>query len=145
MAIQDTLRIAFKAMRRNKVRSVLTMLGVIIGVASVIAMIALGSGARAAIDEQIQSQGTTLIYVSSGSFNRGGAYHDGVWYVTARNASLSYRSKVYALNTQSNGDILWTNSTLNYTKTYTEKRGTYFLTISIMPVTNLMYHARLKT
>jgi putative ABC transport system permease protein len=59
-------------MRRNKVRSVLTMLGVIIGVASVIAMIALGSGARAVIDEQIQSQGTTLIYVSSGSWNRGG-------------------------------------------------------------------------
>ncbi|HEY6554521.1 MAG TPA: ABC transporter permease [Vicinamibacteria bacterium] len=72
MGIRDTLRIAFKAMRRNKVRSVLTMLGVIIGVASVIAMIALGSGARAAIDEQIQSQGTTLIYVSSGSWNRGG-------------------------------------------------------------------------
>jgi putative ABC transport system permease protein len=72
MGVRDTLRIAFKAMRRNKVRSVLTMLGVIIGVASVIAMIALGSGARAAIDEQIQSQGTTLIYVSSGSFNRGG-------------------------------------------------------------------------
>jgi putative ABC transport system permease protein len=72
MAIRDTLRIALKAMRRNKVRSVLTMLGVIIGVASVIAMIALGSGARAAIDEQIQSQGTTLIYVSSGSWNRGG-------------------------------------------------------------------------
>src|SRR5262245_47318163 len=72
MAIRDTLRIAFKAMRRNKVRSVLTMLGVIIGVASVIAMIALGSGARAAIDEQIQSQGTTLIYVSAGSWNRGG-------------------------------------------------------------------------
>jgi putative ABC transport system permease protein len=72
MGIRDTLRIAFKAMRRNKVRSVLTMLGVIIGVASVIAMIALGSGARAVIDEQIQSQGTTLIYVSSGSWNRGG-------------------------------------------------------------------------
>ena len=47
------------------------MLGVIIGVASVIAMIALGSGARAAIDEQIQSQGTNVIYVSSGSFGRG--------------------------------------------------------------------------
>ena len=61
-------RVALLAIRRNKVRSALTMLGVIIGVASVIAMIALGSGARAAIDEQIQSQGTTLIYVSSGSF-----------------------------------------------------------------------------
>jgi putative ABC transport system permease protein len=72
MDIRDTLRIALKAIRKNKVRSVLTMLGVIIGVASVIAMIALGSGARASIDEQIQSQGTTLIYLSSGSWNRGG-------------------------------------------------------------------------
>jgi putative ABC transport system permease protein len=48
------------------------MLGVIIGVASVIAMIALGSGARSAIDQQIQSQGTNVIYVNSGSFGRGG-------------------------------------------------------------------------
>jgi putative ABC transport system permease protein len=70
--LRETLRVALLAIRRNTVRSVLTMLGVIIGVASVIAMIALGSGARAAIDQQIQSQGTTLIYLSSGSWNRGG-------------------------------------------------------------------------
>ena len=50
MEIINTLRIALKAIQRNKVRSALTMLGVIIGVASVIAMIALGSGARASID-----------------------------------------------------------------------------------------------
>ena len=68
MDLRETFRVALLAIRRNKVRSALTMLGVIIGVASVIAMIALGSGARAAIDEQIQSQGTTLIYLSSGSF-----------------------------------------------------------------------------
>ena len=68
MGIRETFRIALRAIRRNKVRSALTMLGVIIGVASVIAMIALGSGARAVIDEQIQSQGTTLIYLSAGSF-----------------------------------------------------------------------------
>ena len=71
MPIRNTLRIAMKAIQRNKVRSSLTMLGVIIGVASVIAMIALGSGARASIDEQIQSQGTNVIYVSAGSFGRG--------------------------------------------------------------------------
>jgi len=70
MEIANTVRIAARAIRRNKIRSVLTMLGVIIGVASVIAMIALGSGARAAIDEQIQSQGTNVIYVSAGSFGR---------------------------------------------------------------------------
>jgi putative ABC transport system permease protein len=71
MEIRNILRIALRAIRRNKVRSALTMLGVIIGVGSVIAMIALGSGARAAIDEQIQSQGTNVIYVSSGSHGRG--------------------------------------------------------------------------
>ena len=76
--IVGILRIAFRALARNKVRSALTALGVIIGVASVIAMIALGSGARAAIDEQIQSTGTNVVYVSSGSFNRPGAAHGGI-------------------------------------------------------------------
>jgi len=71
LELSNTVRIAARAIRRNKVRSILTMLGVIIGVASVIAMIALGSGARAAIDQQIQSQGTNVIYVSAGSFGRG--------------------------------------------------------------------------
>ena len=78
MELSNTIRIAARAIRRNKIRSILTMLGVIIGVASVIAMIALGSGARAAIDEQIQSQGTNVIYVSAGSFGRGpGAVRQG--------------------------------------------------------------------
>jgi putative ABC transport system permease protein len=71
MRFKETLRVALRALRRNAVRSALTMLGVIIGVASVIAMIALGSGARAAIDEQIQSQGTNIIFVNAGSFGRG--------------------------------------------------------------------------
>jgi putative ABC transport system permease protein len=71
MRLRNVIRIALIAIRRNAVRSALTMLGVIIGVASVIAMIALGSGARASIDQQIQSQGTNVVYVSSGSFGRG--------------------------------------------------------------------------
>jgi putative ABC transport system permease protein len=82
MEIPNTLRISLRAIRRNKVRSVLTMLGVIIGVASVIAMIALGSGARAAIDSQIQSQGTNIIYVSSGSHRGPGGAHGGAGSVT---------------------------------------------------------------
>jgi putative ABC transport system permease protein len=67
----NILRVALIAIRRNPVRSGLTMLGVIIGVASVIAMVALGSGARASIDEQISSQGVNLIYLSAGSWGRG--------------------------------------------------------------------------
>jgi putative ABC transport system permease protein len=76
--VLNILRIAFRALARNKVRSALTALGVIIGVASVIAMIALGSGARAAIDAQIQSTGTNVVYASSGSWNRPGAAHGGM-------------------------------------------------------------------
>src|SRR5262245_59486972 len=72
MEVMNTLRIAFKALQRNKVSSALTTLGVIIGVASVIAMIALSAGARAAIDAQIQSTGTNVIYLSAGSWGRGG-------------------------------------------------------------------------
>ncbi|MCM2258655.1 MAG: ABC transporter permease, partial [Vicinamibacteria bacterium] len=72
MGSWNVLRVALIAIRRNLVRSGLTMLGVIIGVASVIAMVALGSGARASIDEQISSQGVNLIYLSAGSWGRGG-------------------------------------------------------------------------
>ncbi len=76
--IVNILRIAFRALARNKVRSALTALGVIIGVASVIAMIALSSGARAAIDAQIQSTGTNVVYASAGSWNRPGGAHGGI-------------------------------------------------------------------
>jgi len=67
-----TLRIAFKALGRNKMRSGLTMLGIIIGVGAVIAMIAIGSGAKARIQEQIASMGSNLIIVLSGSATSGG-------------------------------------------------------------------------
>src|SRR3974377_1322651 len=67
-----TLRIAFKALSRNKIRSGLTMLGIIIGVGAVIAMIAIGSGAKTRIQEQIASMGSTLLIVLSGSSTSGG-------------------------------------------------------------------------
>ena len=67
-----TLRIAFKALGRNKMRSSLTMLGIIIGVGAVIAMIAIGSGAKARIQEQIASMGSNLLIVLSGSATTGG-------------------------------------------------------------------------
>lgn len=67
-----TLRIAFKALNRNKMRSGLTMLGIIIGVSAVIAMISVGSGAKARIQEQIASMGSNLLIVLSGSATSGG-------------------------------------------------------------------------
>ena len=72
MNLPMTFRIAYKALGRNKMRSGLTMLGIIIGVGAVIAMIAIGSGAKARIQEQIASMGSNLIIVLSGSATSGG-------------------------------------------------------------------------
>ncbi len=65
-------RIAFRALARNKMRSALTMLGVIIGVGAVIAMVSIGQGAQASVQEQIANVGTNLLFVSAGSQNVGG-------------------------------------------------------------------------
>jgi putative ABC transport system permease protein len=72
MSILMTLRIALKALNRNKLRTVLTMLGMIIGVGAVITMVALGRGAQATIEEQVKSAGTNLINVNAGNFSQGG-------------------------------------------------------------------------
>ncbi|HET9222560.1 MAG TPA: ABC transporter permease [Roseiflexaceae bacterium] len=67
VALLEVARISFGSLLANKVRSLLTMLGVIIGVASVIALLALGSGASSAITSQIQSAGTNLLTIMPGS------------------------------------------------------------------------------
>ena len=72
MSFLMILRIALKALGRNKMRTALTMLGMIIGVAAVITMVALGSGAQTSIEAQIQSAGTNMIIVSAGNFSQGG-------------------------------------------------------------------------
>jgi putative ABC transport system permease protein len=68
----SSLRIALRALMVNKMRSALTMLGIIIGVGAVIAMIAVGSGAKDRIAEQIASMGSNLLMVMSGSSTSGG-------------------------------------------------------------------------
>ena len=69
----EALRLAIGALRSNILRSILTMLGIFIGVAAVITMVAVGSGARALVIAQIQSLGANLIIISSGAGHRGGA------------------------------------------------------------------------
>jgi len=66
------IRIALRALRVNKLRSTLTMLGIIIGVAAVITMISIGSGAQARVEEQIKSLGSNLILLLPGSVTSGG-------------------------------------------------------------------------
>jgi putative ABC transport system permease protein len=72
MNVLGLLRVAMRALAVNKLRSLLTMLGIIIGVAAVIVMIAVGGGAQARVEEQIRSLGSNLLLILSGTTTAGG-------------------------------------------------------------------------
>jgi putative ABC transport system permease protein len=72
MKALNIIRSAFRALRRNKMRSFLTMLGIIIGVAAVIAMLAIGQGAEYSVKQQISSLGTNVLIIFPGSQQQGG-------------------------------------------------------------------------
>ena len=72
MSLFEALRSALQAIGANALRSVLTMLGIIIGVAAVIAMVAIGSGARSRVNDQIRSLGANLAVISAGNVQVGG-------------------------------------------------------------------------
>jgi putative ABC transport system permease protein len=66
------LRVAIRALGRNVLRTVLTMLGIVIGVAAVMAMVALGNGAQAAVASEMRAAGANLVFVTAGNYTRGG-------------------------------------------------------------------------
>src|SRR3954471_9535096 len=72
MLIGEIISVALGALRANKMRSLLTMLGIVIGVAAVIAMVAIGNGAQAAVKDRINALGTTLLTVNPGQQRQGG-------------------------------------------------------------------------
>lgn len=65
-------QIAWRALGRNRLRTILTALGVVIGVAAVIAMLALGNGARLSVERTLRSAGTSIVQVTAGNYTRGG-------------------------------------------------------------------------
>src|SRR5436190_11355629 len=67
-----SIRLAIRGFSRNKLRTTLTMLGMIIGVAAVMTMAALGNGARQSVEQDVRSAGTNLIHVNAGNYTRGG-------------------------------------------------------------------------
>jgi putative ABC transport system permease protein len=75
LPLLQTYKVSFSALRRNPMRTSLTMLGVIIGVGCVVAMVAIGQGATAAIQSQIGSLGTNFLIVFPGSASAGGVRH----------------------------------------------------------------------
>jgi len=68
MFTRSTLTIALRALRRNRLQTSLTIVGMTIGVAAVLAMIAIGTGAEAAIEDQIRAAGMNLIVVTAGNY-----------------------------------------------------------------------------
>ncbi|HYP17910.1 MAG TPA: ABC transporter permease [Opitutus sp.] len=72
MRVRSTIIIALRALRRNKLRSMLTALGIIIGVGAVIAMVSIGNGAKSQVEAQVASLGQNVVTVFSGSFTGGG-------------------------------------------------------------------------
>ncbi|OGY87631.1 MAG: hypothetical protein A2233_01630 [Candidatus Kerfeldbacteria bacterium RIFOXYA2_FULL_38_24] len=125
MKIQDIFQESYTALTVNKARSFLTMLGIIIGIGSVIAMISIGTGAKDSIESKIESTGSNLIYVNPGmpsssqsggvSMARGSAQTltkedaeaitAGVLNITAVSAEYSTRSQVTATGTNTNTQI----------------------------------------
>ena len=142
MSILMTLRIALKALNRNKMRTVLTMLGMIIGVGAVITMVALGTGARTTIEERVKSAGTNMINVNAGNFSSGGVRMGqgnsttlipedatalraipGVQYVAA---GANTRAQVIAGNQNWSTNIQGTDVDLPLIRSWPTKYGSFF-------------------
>ncbi len=73
MSALESLRIAMRALRVNKLRSVLTVLGIVVGVGAVVCMVSVGTGAQAEVSEKIRTLGANLLLVLPGAKNSGGA------------------------------------------------------------------------
>ena len=142
MSFLMILRIALKALGRNKMRTALTMLGMIIGVAAVITMVALGTGAQSSIEAQIQSAGTNMVMVSAGNFMAGGvrmgqgnaatlipedaaaiAQIPGVQYVAA---GVNTRAQVVAGNQNWNTQVQGTDVDLPMIRSWPPRDGAFF-------------------
>jgi putative ABC transport system permease protein len=113
MKPSEALRIAWEAILKNKIRSFLTMLGIIIGVAAVIIMVAISAGTEATIQEQITSLGSNLVFVQS-SFSRGGpgqasagglVYDDAAAIQDGVNGVVSVVVEQYSSETVKVGDV----------------------------------------
>src|ERR1043166_2167456 len=72
MRFTNIIRVALRALRRNILRSVLTALGIIIGIAAVVTIVSFGNGAKAMIEANVASLGTNIVTVFPGSFTSGG-------------------------------------------------------------------------
>jgi len=141
MSILMVFRIALKALGRNKLRTALTMLGMIIGVGAVITMVALGKGAQTTIEEQVKATGTNMITISPGNFTSGGVrMGEGSGEMTVKHSDairalpeiqwvtegVSTRQQIVNGNQNSNTSVQGTNVDWPLIKSWPMKYGQFF-------------------
>jgi putative ABC transport system permease protein len=141
MSIFMVFRIALKALGRNKLRTALTMLGMIIGVGAVITMVALGKGAQTTIEEQVKATGTNMITISPGNFAAMGVrMGEGSSELTPADANairqlpeiqwvaegVNNRQQIIAANLNSNTQVQGTNVDWPLIKAWPLKYGQFF-------------------
>jgi putative ABC transport system permease protein len=141
MLFGEIFQVALQAIRANKLRSFLTMLGIIIGVGAVITMVALGSGAQKAVQARIQALGPTLLSVFPGASFRGGIFMDmrvsltvddyealarDVRYVKAVVPELTRNLQIKRGNLNQNVSIVGTTPNYATVKNYTVAAGRMF-------------------
>ena len=143
MKILRILQVSFRALTRNKMRSFLTILGIIIGVAAVIAMVSVGEGAKKGIQERFASMGTNLLFVQPGSRQFRGVQTGAGGYVTLKpedavaieqncdavaavSPSISTRAQVVYANKNWNTQIQGTGEKFQEVRSWNVSEGNYF-------------------
>src|SRR5215831_1714040 len=137
MDIREVIRIALRALARNKMRTILTMLGIIIGVGAVICTVAIGQGAGQQVQDQIKSLGDNMIMVMAGSINQGGVRlgSSATKTLTADDGDAIKESvpNVVAESPQVGGNAQMVNGNQNWNTRHTGASPDYF-TIRSWPV-----------
>jgi putative ABC transport system permease protein len=154
MSIFMIFRVALKALNRNKMRTALTMLGMIIGVAAVITMVALGTGAQSSIESAVATAGTNMIIVQAGNYTQGGvrqgqgnastltpddateiATVPGVQYASA---SLQTRGQMVAGNQNWNTQAEGVDIDFPLIRSWQVEDGTFFTSIDVMTASKVV-------
>ena len=111
MPVGEILRVALTSLRANMLRSLLTMLGVVIGVAAVIAMIALGNGAQNAVHDRIAKLGTTVLQINPQRINQGGVNTTNVVKLTMKDVEMMRELSPHVLGVNQQQDrtlqVVW--------------------------------------
>jgi len=144
MLLGETIAVALSALRANKLRSMLTMLGIVIGVGAVITVVALGTGAQQQVKQRIAALGTTLLTINPGQQRGGGvviagavqkltmddakALEDGAENIAAVEPEMNTQQQITYGNKNTNTSIVGTSSNYPQVRNYTIAAGRMFTT-----------------